>query len=63
MNTLKRKYFRRFFLTLFVAFLLAYFPHYQWFVRFLCLILFGMLAAWTDRAQCEMQRKDHLDIV
>ena len=46
----RRTYLRRFYLTVLVAFLLAYFPHPQWFVRFLMLMIFAILAAWTERA-------------
>lgn len=44
------RYLKRLYPTVAVAFLLAYFPLDGWFVRFLCIMVFGILAAWTDRA-------------
>jgi hypothetical protein len=50
-----RVYLRRLYLWVLAAFLLAYFPHYLWFVRFLCLIVLGIFAGWVQNAQLDAQ--------
>jgi len=48
-------YLRRLYLTLAVAGALAYWPHPNALVRFLCLIVFGILCGWTERANFIVQ--------
>jgi hypothetical protein len=53
----KKTYLQRVWLTVIVAFLLAYFPPDGWFVRFICLFLFAILAGWTQNAQIRLERE------
>jgi hypothetical protein len=50
-----RVYLRRLYLSILVAFLLAYFPPDGWFVRFLCLIAFAIMAGWVQNAMLDSQ--------
>jgi hypothetical protein len=40
-----------------VAALLATFPHYMWIVRFLSLVVFAVLAGWTEDAMLAWRSK------
>ena len=53
----KVKYLRLLYLTVLVAAVLSTWPNSNWLVRFLCYMLFAILAAWADRAGVKMQQK------
>jgi len=57
MSEAKRKYLQRFWLMIITALVLAIFPHSSWFIRFLCLLVFAILAGWTERANMEFGKR------
>jgi hypothetical protein len=46
---MKARYLRWLYSTIAIAILLSWWPNDNGFVRFLCMILWGIMAAWTDR--------------
>jgi hypothetical protein len=49
-------YLKRLYLTIAIAFALAYWPHPNWLVRFLCLIVFAILCGWTEQTNEKLGR-------
>lgn len=56
MSDAKIIYLERFYATVSAAALLAYFPPSNVVVRFLCIMAFGILAGWTERASLKIAR-------
>lgn len=40
-----------------VALVLSLWPHYNWFIRFLYMLMFGILAGWCEQASAAMRKE------